>query len=115
MNEEERALLHDTPLLSAKPVIFAANLSEADLANAANGYNAYYQKVMEIAKTENAQVIPVCAKIEEEIAELDDEDKQMFLDELGLKASTGEEVVVDEENSKSTKSSIRINKKNVES
>ena len=87
MNEEERALLHDTPLLSAKPVIFAANLSEADLANAANGYNAYYQKVMEIAKTENAQVIPVCAKIEEEIAELDDEDKQMFLDELGLKES----------------------------
>lgn len=82
MNEEECALLHDTPLLSAKPVIFAANLSEADLANAANGYNAYYQKVMEIAKTENAQVIPVCAKIEEEIAELDDEDKQMFLDEL---------------------------------
>lgn len=87
MNEEECALLHDTPLLSAKPVIFAANLSEADLANAANGYNAYYQKVMEIAKTENAQVIPVCAKIEEEIAELDDEDKQMFLDELGLKES----------------------------
>ena len=42
---------------------------------------------MEIAKTENAQVIPVCAKIEEEIAELDDEDKQMFLDELGLKES----------------------------
>ena len=42
---------------------------------------------MEIAKTENAQVIPVCAKIEEEIAELDDEDKQMFLDELGLRES----------------------------
>lgn len=84
---EEQEMLHDTPLLSAKPVIFAANLSEADLARAAEGYNSYYQKVIEIAKTENAQVIPVCAKVEEEIAELDDEDKQMFLDELGLKES----------------------------
>ncbi len=87
VTDEERELLHDAPLLSAKPVIFAANLSEGDLTNAGQGYNAYYQKVCEIAKLENAQVIPVCAKIEEEIAELDDEDKQMFLDELGLSES----------------------------
>lgn len=87
MTEEEQELLHDTPLLSAKPVIFAANLSEADLACAGQGYNRYYQQVVEIAKTENAQVIPVCAKAEEEIAELDDEDKQMFLEELGLQES----------------------------
>lgn len=87
MTDEERELLHDTPLLSAKPVIFAANLSEADLACADQGYNRYYQQVVEIAKTENAQVIPVCAKAEEEIAELDDEDKQMFLEELGLHES----------------------------
>ena len=87
MSEEEQALLYDAPLLSAKPVIYAANLSEADLMKAESGYNAYYQKVCEIAKGENAQVIPVCAKIEEEIAELDDADKQMFLEELGLSAS----------------------------
>ena len=87
VTDEERELLRDAPLLSAKPVIYAANLSEADLANADSGYNAYYRKVCEIAKAERAQVIPICAKIEEEIAELDDADKQMFLEELGLSSS----------------------------
>lgn len=87
LTDEDQELLHDVPLLSAKPVIYAANLSEADLANASDGYNAYYQEVCQIAKGENAQVIPICAKVEEEIAELDDADKQMFLDELGLHES----------------------------
>ncbi|HWP51376.1 MAG TPA: DUF933 domain-containing protein, partial [Clostridia bacterium] len=87
LTDEEAELLHDVPLLSSKPVIYAANLSEADLTNAAGGYNAFYQKVCDIAKGENAQVIPICAKIEEEIAELEDEDKQMFLEELGLHES----------------------------
>lgn len=87
MTDEEKDILRDAPLLSSKPVIYATNLSEDDLANAESGYNAYYQKVLEIAESEKSQVIPICAKIEEEIAELEDEDKQMFLDELGLHES----------------------------
>ena len=86
MTEEERELLRDTPLLSAKPVIYAANLDEETVA-AGGDYNAYYQTVREIAAREKAEVLPICAKIEEEIAELDDADKQMFLDELGLHES----------------------------
>ncbi len=86
MTEDEAAILRDTPLLSAKPVIYAANLDEETMA-AGGDYNEYYQTVKRIAGEGNAEVLPICAKIEEEIAELDDEDKQMFLDELGLHES----------------------------
>jgi len=86
MTEDESALLRDTPLLSAKPVIYAANLDEATV-TAGGDYNEYYRVVKKIAAEQNAEVLPICAKIEEEIAELDDEDKQMFLDELGLHES----------------------------
>ncbi len=86
MTEEERELLRDTPLLSAKPVIYAANLDEKTV-TAGGEYNEYYRTVQKIAKSENAEVLPICAKIEEEIAELEEEDKQMFLDELGLHES----------------------------
>lgn len=87
LTPEQAELLHDAPLLSAKPVIYAANLSENDLKNAAQGYNPYYQTVVKIAESEQAQVIPICAKIEEEIAELDEADKLLFLEDLGLKES----------------------------
>lgn len=87
LTEEESEMLADAPLLSSKPVIYAANLSEKDLANAKDGYNQYYKKVQEIAKGENSQVIPICAKAEEEIAELEGEDKQLFLEEMGLSES----------------------------
>ena len=87
LTDEEQELLYEAPLLSSKPVIYAANLSEADLSNAEGGYNAYYRRVCEIAQSEHAQVIPICAKIEEEIAQLDDADRQMFLEELGLHES----------------------------
>ena len=86
LTEEEALILRDTPLLSAKPVIYAANLDE-DTAAAGGDYNEYYQVVRKIAEDEHAEVLPVCAKIEEEIAQLDPEDKQMFLDELGLHES----------------------------
>ena len=86
LTEEESLILRDTPLLSAKPVIYAANLDE-DTATAGGDYNEYYQVVRKIAEDEHAEVLPVCAKIEEEIAQLEPEDKQMFLDELGLHES----------------------------
>ena len=87
LTDEEQALLSEAPLLSSKPVIYAANLSEGDLSKADSGYNRFYQKVCEIAQAEKSQVIPICAKIEEEIGELDEGDKQMFLEELGLSES----------------------------
>jgi hypothetical protein len=86
MTDEEKVILRDTPLLSAKPVIYAANLDEKTVA-AGGDYNNHYQTVRAIAEREGSQVLPICAKIEEEIAQLDDEDKQMFLDELGLHES----------------------------
>lgn len=83
-SDPEREMLREFPLLSAKPVIFAANLGEDDLQNADAGYNAHFQQVSAIAREQGAQVLPICAKIEEEIASLDEGDRNMFLEELGL-------------------------------
>ena len=79
-------LISQTPLLSAKPVIFAANLSELDLSGDL-AQNANYQKVCAIAEEEGAEVIPICASVEAEISELSPEDKLLFLEELGLRES----------------------------
>ncbi len=85
---EEHALAESFGLLSLKPVVYAANVNEDDLAN--DGVtNVHVQAVRDYAKSENdggfsANVFVVCAKIEEEIAELDDEERQMFLNELGV-------------------------------
>ena len=85
-SDEERKILSTIPLLSDKPVIYAANMGENDfIGNLAN--NRFYQEVCRISIEEGSEVMPVCAKIEEEIADMDPEDKQMFLDELGLEAS----------------------------
>ena len=84
-SEEERELIETSDLLTLKPVIYAANMDEAGVADYAN--NAYYQAVAEIAAAEGAQVLPICAKTEEELAELEPEERQMFLEELGLEES----------------------------
>jgi len=84
-DSEEAALLATSELISLKPVIYAANLDEEGFS--AYRDNAYYQQVEQLAKREGAQVIPVCAKLEAEIAELDSEDKQTFLEELGINES----------------------------
>ncbi|MEG1942557.1 MAG: redox-regulated ATPase YchF, partial [Angelakisella sp.] len=84
--EGEKEIISTVPLLSGKPVIYAANMNEADFAGDIDS-NKNYLEVVEIAKTEGAEVIPVCGRMEEEIAELSPEDKLMFLDELGLKKS----------------------------
>lgn len=85
LNEEERMLLRDLHLITMKPVLYAANVSEGEAANADG--NPYVQQVREFASKENAEVVPISAKVESEIAELEGEDKAMFLEELGLSES----------------------------
>lgn len=84
-SDEEREILKGFSLLSFKPILFAANVSEEEVGNAEG--NAYVQQVQEIAQSEGAEVVVICAKIESEIAELDEEEKQVFLADLGLKES----------------------------
>jgi GTP-binding protein YchF len=86
MTDEERAMLTDTPLLSLKPVIYAANLSEDDFRNNIDT-NENYKTVRTIAENEGSAVFPICAQIEAEISDMDDEDKAMFLSDLGLEQS----------------------------
>ncbi len=85
-DEDEEEWFASYNLLTAKPVIFAANVSEDDLADdgASNGFVA---KVREFAKKEDYEVFVICAQIEQEIAELAEDEKAMFLEELGLKES----------------------------
>ena len=85
-SDAEREILATIPLLSAKPVIYAANLSEQDFGGKIES-NANYRTVTEIAAAENAQVLPICARLEEEISDLPAEDKLLFLEDLGLDAS----------------------------
>ena len=82
---DDRELIMSSDLLTIKPIIYAANMDEAGVADYAA--NPYYQTVAEIAAAEEAQVLPICAKVEEEMAELEPEDKLMFLEELGLEES----------------------------
>ncbi len=84
--EEELEYISEVALLTTKPVIYAANISEDDIASDIND-NEFYKSVCEIAKGEKSEVIPVCAGIEAEIAELEAEEKEMFLEELGIKES----------------------------
>ena len=85
-NEAETALFAELNLLTAKPVIFAANVAEDDAADdGAN--NPHVQAVRKLAAESGSEVFVVCAQIEEEISELDDDEKQMFLEDLGLTES----------------------------
>lgn len=86
MSEDEINVLKETPLLSLKPVIYAANMSEDDFINKIDT-NPHYNKVCEIAEKEGSAVLSICAQIEAEIADMSDEDKSMFLSELGLEIS----------------------------
>ena len=83
--EEDAELIATSELLSLKPIIYAANLDEDGFADHQN--NPYYQLVADLAAREGAQVIPVCAKLEAEIAELEPEEKKEFLEELGIPES----------------------------
>ena len=84
-SDEDKALIATSDLLTLKPIIYAANMDEDGFDNQAN--NAYLKKVTELAKAEGSEVLPICAKLEQDIAELEGEEKQMFLDELGIAES----------------------------
>jgi len=85
-DEDEEAWFNEYNLLTAKPTIFATNVSEDELADdAANNENV--KKVREFAAAEGSEVFVICAQIEQEIAELEDDEKAMFLEDLGLKES----------------------------
>lgn len=82
LTDEEFAIIKGMNLLTIKPMLYVANVDEDDITNTED--NEYVQRVREFAQADNAEVIVVCAKIEEEMAELDDEDRAMFLEDLGI-------------------------------
>ncbi len=83
-DEEEQSILKPFNFLTLKPIIYMANISESDLLE---GNNEYVDRVIEYAKSENNKVITVCAKMESEITELNEEDKIKFLNEIGIEES----------------------------
>ncbi len=91
-DEEDAELLKSLQLLTNKPVIFAANVKEDDLTDDGNS-NEHVKKVREYAKEHNFEVFVVCAQIEQEISELDEEERKMFLEELGIKESGLEKLI----------------------
>ena len=84
--DEEKAMLSEVALLTSKPVIYACNMSEDDFVSGIDT-NENYKAVIEIARAEGAEVLPICAGLEAEISSLSDEDKEMFLSDLGIEKS----------------------------
>ena len=91
-DEDEREFINTLNLLTWKPVIFAANVAEGDLAND-GADNGYVQSVRGFAAENGCEVFVICAEIEQEIAELDEDEKKMFLDDLGLTESGLEKLI----------------------
>lgn len=90
-NEEEQVLVKEMFLLTTKPILYIANISEEQLENAEN--DEMVLKVKEYAAKEKAEVIPLCVKIEEELSGLEDEDKKEMLEALGLEESGLDKVI----------------------
>ena len=90
MSDDEKEIARDLFLLTSKPVIYAANVGEDDVAN---GGNEYVDRVKNFARTQGAKTVMICAKLEEELAGLDDDDKQLFRDEYGIKQSGLDQLV----------------------
>ena len=91
LNEDEKELTKDLFLLTSKPILYIANVSEEQLEDAEN--DELVNRVKEYAKKENAEVIPLCVKIEEELSTLNDEDKKEMLEALGLEESGLDKVI----------------------
>jgi len=85
LTDDEQLILRDLHLLTAKPVIYVANVAESEVASSED--NKYVQAVAEFARSEGAQLVVVSAKVESEIAELEGDDRALFLEELGLQES----------------------------
>ena len=84
LSDEELDVIKSFNLITLKPIIYVANVSEDDIIN---GGNNYYERVCEYANDENSEVVLICAKIESELAELNDDDKAAFLSDLGIAES----------------------------
>src|SRR5690625_3850930 len=84
-NEEQQKIVRGLHLLTSKPVLYVANVGEDEISSPDD--NEYVDQVRQFAKEDDAEVIIVCGKVEEEIAELEDDEKQLFLEELGIKES----------------------------
>jgi GTP-binding protein YchF len=91
-DDEEREFFNDYNLLTAKPVIYAANVKDNDLADD-GADNQYVQIVRKFAEQEHSEAFVICAQIEQEIAELEEDEKKMFLEEMGLKESGLEKLI----------------------
>ena len=91
LTDEEKEQIKDLYLLTSKPVLYIANVSEEQIENAEN--DEMVKQVKEFAKTENAKVIPLCVKIEEELSSLEGDDKKEMLEALGLSESGLDKVV----------------------
>ncbi|MCI8964941.1 MAG: redox-regulated ATPase YchF [Clostridia bacterium] len=91
LSDEEKEVIKDAFLLTMKPILYISNVSENDLENPFE--NEYVKKVKEYASSENAEVIPLCVKLEEELSTLDKEDKIEMLNELGLSESGLDKVI----------------------
>ena len=85
-NEEEKALLSTVSLLTNKPIIYVANVSDADFSQGIET-NDYYQQVKAIAESEHSAVLPICAEFEEQLLNMDAEERIMFLNDIGLEQS----------------------------
>ena len=90
LSEKEKEILYVFSLLTAKPVIYVANIAEKDILPCENDYS---KKVLEFAKSENSACITLCAKIEEELISLPKEDRPFYKEELGIKQSGLEKLV----------------------
>lgn len=90
-NEEEQVLVKDMFLLTTKPIVYIANISEEQIENAEK--DEFVLKVKDYAKKEKAEVIPLCVKIEEELSGLEDKDKEEMLEALGLQESGLDKVI----------------------
>lgn len=85
-SDEDRQIICESELLTLKPVIYAANMDEAGFSAGCEN-SAYYRQVAEFAENEGSITLPICAKVEQEIAALDPEERGMFLEELGIEES----------------------------
>ncbi len=86
ISDDEAEYLKDVSLLTIKPVIYACNMGENDFLDGIDS-NPYYKAVKEIADAEGSETFPICAEIEAEISELEEDEKQAFLEDIGLEQS----------------------------
>lgn len=89
LNDDEKEIIKDAFLLTMKPILYVANVSEADIGKE----NEYVAKVKKYAKNENSEVVPLCVKIEEELSSLEGEEKQEMLEAMGLDESGLDKVI----------------------